>query len=162
MGEVVCNLVVAGNSQCYRNVAGSNENVWSSRLQLIYSRISSSLIMVMGYTSLRSQAAPSTKLSHGRYKLIPMLKKIDILHSAFMLLLPSSHPFTEIEHIILYIQLISQVLTIVHRTNSLVTMEGAFLMILGVMAIVTVEITVMKMDVSDGRWEETHFIHTHM
>ena len=41
-----------------------------------------------------------------------------------------------------------------HQTSSLVTMEAAFLIIVGVMAIMTVEITVMKMDVSDGEWEE--------
>ena len=34
-------------------------------------------------------------------------------------------------------------------------MEDAFLIPVGVMAIMTVEITVTKMDVSDGRWEET-------
>ena len=38
-----------------------------------------------------------------------------------------------------------------HHTSSFATMEGVFLIILGVMAIVTVEIIVMKMDVSDGR-----------
>ena len=45
------------------------------------------------------------------------------------------------------------------RTNSLVTMEGAFMITLGVMAILTVEMLVTKMDVSDGRWKE---IRTHM
>ena len=54
----------------------------------------------------------------------------------------------------MHIQLISQVIN-VHPTLSLVTMEGVFLIIVGVMAITTVEITVTKMDVSDGRWEET-------
>ena len=49
----------------------------------------------------------------------------------------------------MYIELISQVIT-VYPTSSLVTMEGAFLMIISVMAQMTVEITVTKMDVSDG------------
>ena len=35
-------------------------------------------------------------------------------------------------------------------------MEDAFLIPAGVMAMMTVEITVTKMNVSDGRWEETH------
>ena len=35
-----------------------------------------------------------------------------------------------------------------HLTSSLVTMEIAFMILIGVMAIMTVEITVMKMDVS--------------
>ena len=34
------------------------------------------------------------------------------------------------------------------------TIEDAFLILVGVMAIMTVEITVMKMDVSDGRFED--------
>ena len=38
-----------------------------------------------------------------------------------------------------------------HRISTLVTMEGAFQIIVGVMAIMTVEITVTKMDVSDGK-----------
>ena len=50
----------------------------------------------------------------------------------------------------------SQVIT-VRMTSSLVAMEGAFLIMIGVMAIMTVEITVMKMDVSNGRWEEILF-----
>ena len=37
-----------------------------------------------------------------------------------------------------------------------VTMEGALIMMVGVMAMMTVEITVMKKDVCDGRWGETH------
>ena len=38
-------------------------------------------------------------------------------------------------------------------------MEGAFLLIIGAMAILIVEITVMKMDVSDGRWvDKAHII----
>ena len=37
-----------------------------------------------------------------------------------------------------------------------VKMESAFIMMVGVMAMMTVEITVMKKDVGDGRWEETH------
>ena len=37
-----------------------------------------------------------------------------------------------------------------------VTMESAFILISGVMAMMTVEITVMKKDVGDGRWGETH------
>ena len=40
------------------------------------------------------------------------------------------------------------------RTSSLATMEGALLIMIGVMSIITVGITVTKMDVSDGRWEE--------
>ena len=51
--------------------------------------------------------------------------------------------------LILYIlicKLTSQVIT-VDYTGSLVTMEGAFLIIVGVMAIMTVEITVTKRDV---------------
>ena len=58
----------------------------------------------------------------------------------------------------MYIQLISQVIT-VHRL--LVTMEGAFLILVGVMAIMTVEITVMKMNVSNGRCEETQCFIVH-
>ena len=54
----------------------------------------------------------------------------------------------------MYIKLILQVIT-VHHTSLLVPMEGAFLILIGVMALMTVEITVMKMDVSNGRWEET-------
>ena len=54
----------------------------------------------------------------------------------------------------MYIKLILQVIT-VHHASSLVAMEGAFLILIGVMAIMTVEITVMKMDVSNGRYEET-------
>ena len=42
-----------------------------------------------------------------------------------------------------------------HHTSLLVTMEGAFLIIIGVMAIMTVEITVMNMDVSYRRGDET-------
>ena len=49
----------------------------------------------------------------------------------------------------MYIQLISQVTT-VHHTRPLVTMEGAYLILIGVTAIMTVEITVTKMGVSDG------------
>ena len=56
---------------------------------------------------------------------------------------------------IIYTHVYSQV-TVGH-TRPLVTMEGAFLNMLGVMAIMTVETTVMKMDVCDGRWEETVF-----
>ena len=56
----------------------------------------------------------------------------------------------------MYIQLISQVLTVNRRTCSLVTMEDAFLVIGRVLAMMTVEITVTKV-VSDGRWEETVF-----
>ena len=41
----------------------------------------------------------------------------------------------------------------VQHTSSLVPMEGALLIMIGVMSIITVEITVTKMDVSDGRWE---------
>ena len=55
----------------------------------------------------------------------------------------------------------SQVIT-AHHTSSLAIMEGAFMIIIGVMAIpMTVEITVMKKDVvCDTRWEETLcFIH---
>ena len=56
---------------------------------------------------------------------------------------------------IYYAQLISQVIT-VHHISSLVTMEGAFPIIIGVTTIMTVEITVTKMDaVCDVRWEET-------
>ena len=52
-------------------------------------------------------------------------------------------------------QLISQVIT-VHHTSLHVTIEGALLIIIGVMAIMIVEITVTKMDaVCDVRWEET-------
>ena len=47
---------------------------------------------------------------------------------------------------VLICKLISQVITVDH-TGSLVTMEGAFLIIVGVMAITTVEITVTKRDV---------------
>ena len=36
-------------------------------------------------------------------------------------------------------------------------MEGAFLNIIGVTATMIVEITVMKMDVCDGRWEDTQY-----
>ena len=52
----------------------------------------------------------------------------------------------------------SQVIT-VHHTSSLATMEGAFMIIIGVMAIaMTVEITVMKKDaVCDTRWEEVFY-----
>ena len=39
----------------------------------------------------------------------------------------------------------------VKRTCSLVTMEGALMGMIGVMAIMTVEITVMKIDVSGER-----------
>ena len=48
----------------------------------------------------------------------------------------------------------SQLTVHCHITRSFVTMEGAFPFIASVMAKMTVEITVMKMDVSDGRWEE--------
>ena len=49
---------------------------------------------------------------------------------------------------------ISQAMS-VQRTSSFVTMEGAFLIMIGVMAIMTVEIAVMKKDaVCDVRWEE--------
>ena len=51
----------------------------------------------------------------------------------------------------------SQVIT-VHRISLLVTMEGAFLITIGVTTIMTVEITVMKMDaVCDVKWEKTLF-----
>ena len=43
-------------------------------------------------------------------------------------------------------------------THLFVTMEGALLIMICVMAIMTVEITATKMDVSDDRWEETHCI----
>ena len=56
---------------------------------------------------------------------------------------------------------ISQVIT-VHRTSLLVTMESAFMMIIGVMTIMTVEITVMKMDVSDVRWDELYVYFTRL
>ena len=42
--------------------------------------------------------------------------------------------------------------------HAFVTMEGALMIMICVMAIMTVEITVTKMDVSDDRWEETHCI----
>ena len=53
-----------------------------------------------------------------------------------------------------------QVIT-VHHTSSLATMEGAFMKIIGVMAMtMTVEITVMKKDVvCDARWGETVFLY---
>ena len=41
-----------------------------------------------------------------------------------------------------------------NHTSSLVTIEDAFLVLVSVMALMTVEITVMKMNVSDGKWEE--------
>ena len=53
--------------------------------------------------------------------------------------------------IYMHIQLI-QVLD-VERTCTLVTMEGALVSLIGVIAIMTVEITVMKIDVSGGRRE---------
>ena len=40
----------------------------------------------------------------------------------------------------------------------LVTMESAFLSMKGVMATMTVEITVTKLDVSEGKWEKTLFL----
>ena len=55
-----------------------------------------------------------------------------------------------------YMLFISQVMS-VHRTSLFVTMECAFMMIIGVMTIMTVEITVMKMDVSEVIWEEMYF-----
>ena len=57
----------------------------------------------------------------------------------------------------MYIQLISQVLTVNRRTCSLVTMEDAFLVIMRVLALISVEITVTTV-VSDGRWEEILFL----
>ena len=54
----------------------------------------------------------------------------------------------------MHIQLTSQVMT-VDRTSLPVTMEGAYLILKSAMTIMTVEIIVMKMNVSDGRWEVT-------
>ena len=45
-------------------------------------------------------------------------------------------------------------MAVIITTPSFVTMEGAFLIMISVMAIMTVEITVMKMDVSGDRWEK--------
>ena len=53
----------------------------------------------------------------------------------------------------MHIQLISQVIpALIYCMSSRVTMEPAFLCVVCVMAMMTVEITVMKMDVSDGKW----------
>ena len=57
----------------------------------------------------------------------------------------------------MHIRLTPQVIT-VHLTSSPVIKEGVFMILKGAMTMMTVEITVMKMDVSHGRWEATNFL----